>query len=240
MTESQKLFEPAKPHTQTTGSKLNWLRAAVLGANDGIVSVSSIVVGVAGASNTPRFILTAGVAGLVAGALSMAVGEYVSVSTQRDSEKVMLDKERFELTHNPAEELEELAGIYEKKGLSKKTARAVAEELSAGDVFAAHFDAELGIDPNDLSNPWHAAYASAASFFFGALIPLIAIMLPPAFLRIPVTFFAVIVALTITGMLSANVGGANKVKAALRVVIGGIIAMTVTFGIGKLCGVVGI
>jgi vacuolar iron transporter family protein len=229
-------------HTANTlySTKLNWLRAAVLGANDGIVSVSSIVVGVAGVANSLHFILTAGIAGMVAGALSMAVGEYVSVSTQRDTEKVLLEQERMELRDTPDEELVELTEIYKRKGLSNETAEKVAHELTAHDVFAAHVDAELGIDPHNLTNPWHAAYASAISFFCGAIIPLVAIALPPPALRIPVTFVAVLVALVITGMLSANAGGANKLKATIRVVVGGILAMIVTFGIGKLFGVVGI
>jgi VIT1/CCC1 family predicted Fe2+/Mn2+ transporter len=228
-----------EPH-HDAGSKLNWLRAAVLGANDGVVSVASIVVGVAAATNSAGFILTAGVAGLVAGALSMAVGEYVSVSAQRDTEKALLEKERFELEHEPEAELEELAGLYRAKGLTEVTAHQVAKELTAHDVFAAHIDAELHIDPNNLVNPWQAAFASAASFFCGAVIPLVVIVLPPASMRIPVTFIAVFFVLIITGTLSAQVGGANKTTAVLRVVVGGIIAMAVTFGIGKLFGVVGI
>ena len=227
-------------HAGTINSKLNWLRAAVLGANDGIVSVSSVVVGVAGATNTTGFILTAGVASLVAGALSMAVGEYVSVSTQRDTERALLEKERWELENEPEAEQQELATIYQQKGLSEKTAQLVAQELTDHDAFAAHVDAELGLDPDDLTNPWHAAYASGAAFFCGAIIPLLAIVLPPASIRIPVTFGAVVIALIITGGLSAHAGGASKRKATLRVVGGGMIAMLVTFGIGKLCGVAGI
>jgi len=236
--EITKIYTEA--HTPKMSTQLNWLRAAVLGANDGIVSVSSIIVGVAGASNSLHFILTAGVAGLVAGALSMAVGEYVSVSTQKDTEKVLLEKERRELENFPEEELKELARIYEKKGLSKETADIVAKELTAHDAFAAHVDAELSIDPHNLTNPGHAAYASAASFLLGGIIPLIAIMLPADALRIPVTFLAVIVALVITGILSANAGGANRTLATCRVVIGGMLAMAVTYGIGRLFGVVGI
>ncbi len=227
-------------HGSLTSSKLNWLRAAVLGANDGIVSVSSVVVGVAGASNSTSFILTAGVAGLVAGALSMAVGEYVSVSTQRDTEKALLEKERMELETVPEAELEELVTIYQNKGLSRKTAEIVAQELTDHDAFAAHVEAELGIDPNDLTNPWHAAYASGLSFLAGAIIPLIAIVIPPASVRIPITFGAVIVALMITGSLSAYAGGANKTRATIRVVLGGVFAMIITIGIGKLFGVAGI
>jgi len=227
-------------HLPGAGSKLNSLRAAVLGANDGIVSVASIVVGVAGASNSAGFILTAGIAGLTAGALSMAVGEYVSVSTQRDTEKALLEKERYELEHEPEAELAELTGLYEAKGLSRATAETVAKELTAHDVFAAHVDAELHIDPNDLTNPWAAAFASAASFTMGGVIPLLAIVLPPESLRIAMTFAAVLVALVITGTLSAYAGGANKTTATIRVVLGGLIAMAITYGIGKAFGVVGL
>jgi VIT1/CCC1 family predicted Fe2+/Mn2+ transporter len=231
-----------EPHSATdAGSRLNWLRAAVLGANDGIVSVASIVVGVAGASNnSPSFIFTAGVAGLVAGALSMAAGEYVSVSTQRDTEKALLAKERWELDNLPEDELNELTSIYEKKGLTKATARTVAVELTAHDAFAAHIDAELHINPDDLTNPWYAAIASALSFFAGAIIPLIAILLPPASLRIPITFVAVAVALAITGSLSAYVGGAKKMKATIRVILGGAVAMAITYTIGKVFRVAGV
>ena len=221
-------------------SKLNWLRAAVLGANDGVVSVASIVVGVAAAANTIRFYFNRGRCGPRGGALSMAVGEYVSVSAQRDTEKALLAKERYELEHEPEAELEELAGLYRAKGLTEETAHVVAKELTAHDVFAAHVDAELHIDPNNLVNPWQAAFASAASFFCGAIIPLVVILLPPPAWRIPVTFIAVLFVLIITGTLSAQVGGARKTTAVLRIVLGGIIAMAVTFGIGKLFGVAGI
>ncbi|MDO8561420.1 MAG: VIT family protein [bacterium] len=233
-TEYQKL------HTHASGVQLNWLRAAVLGANDGIVSIAALVVGVAGATNSASVILTAGVAGLLAGALSMAVGEYVSVSTQRDTEEAMIERERVELAAAPEQELAELAAIYEAKGLSRATAQAVAGELTARDPIAAHVDAELNIDPNELTNPWHAAFASGASFLAGAVIPLTAIVVPPAALRIPATFAAVLAALVVTGMLSAHVGGARKIRATIRVVLGGALAMAITFGIGKLFGNVGI
>lgn len=222
------------------GKKLNWLRAAVLGANDGIVSTASLIVGVAGASNSPSFILTAGVAGLVAGALSMGVGEYISVSTQRDTEKAFIEKERKELADNPSHEIEELAMIYEHKGMSKSTAKLVAQELTAKDALTAHLDAELGIDPEELTNPWHAAYASAIAFVSGAIIPIIMVIIAPANFRIPITFVGVILALIATGTISAKVGGASKIVATIRVVVGGVLAMVVTFGIGKLFGVVGI
>jgi len=221
-------------------SKLNWLRAAVLGSNDGIVSVASIVAGVAGASDSSGFILTAGIAGLTAGALSMAVGEYVSVSTQRDTEKALLAKERRELEEEPEAEFEELVGIYERKGMSHETAKLVAKELTEHDAFAAHVDAELNIDPNDLTNPWHAAVASGASFVSGGIIPLLAIMLVPDALRIPVLIGAVVVALAVTGWLSAWAGGAHRIPAIVRNIGGGLAAMAVTYGIGRLFGVVGI
>lgn len=226
--------------SSSTGARLNWLRAAVLGANDGIVSISSLIVGVAGATSSASAIITAGFAGTVAGALSMAVGEYVSVSSQRDAERVLLEKERKELEDSPSEELKELTHLYQKKGLSEATAHLVAKELTHHDAFAAHVDIELGIDPDDLTNPWHAASASGIAFFCGAAIPLIAVILPPANMRIMVTFIAVVIALSFTGSLSAWVGGANRMKATFRVVLGGILAMVITFGIGKLFGVAGI
>ncbi|HSW78170.1 MAG TPA: VIT family protein [Candidatus Chromulinivoraceae bacterium] len=225
---------------ERSNQKLNWLRAAVLGANDGIVSIAGLVVGVAGASNSASFIFTAGTAGIVAGALSMAVGEYVSVSSQRDSERALLDRQNHEINNSPDEKIQELAAIYEAKGLSSTTAAQVASELSAHDAFRAHADARLGIDPDDLTNPWHAAVASAASFTVGSIVPIVAILLPPATYRVPVAFTSVIIALAITGMLSAKVGGANPIRATLRVVAGGAIAMAATYGVGILFGVSGI
>jgi VIT1/CCC1 family predicted Fe2+/Mn2+ transporter len=227
---------PGEEHGQSIGAQLNWLRAAVLGANDGIVSVAGIVVGVAGATTERQTIVTAGIAGLVAGALSMAAGEYVSVSTQRDTELALLDQERRELREMPAEELDELTGIYQDKGLSADLAREVAEELTEHDAFAAHVDAELGLDPDDLTNPWQAAAASASSFVVGALLPMLAILLPPVGLRVPVTFVSVVLALALTGWLSARIGNADRLRAMRRNVIGGALAMAVTYGIGMLVG----
>nr|WP_221217883.1 MULTISPECIES: VIT family protein [unclassified Mycolicibacterium] len=215
---------------------MNWLRAGVLGANDGIVSTAGIVVGVAAASIERGPIFTAGIAALAAGALSMAVGEYVSVSTQRDSEKAMLKLERHELETEPMAELDELAALYEAKGLTPATARTVAEELTDHDAFAAHVDAELHLDPDELTNPWQAAISSAIAFTVGAILPLLAILLPPPSIRVPITFVAVLLALTITGWISARLGGANPRRAIYRVVIGGALAMAVTFGIGHLVG----
>ncbi|MCU1694856.1 MAG: putative rane protein [Mycobacterium sp.] len=225
-----------EPHALNVAGRLNWLRAGVLGANDGIVSTAGLVVGVAGATTAREVIFTAGMAGLVAGAVSMALGEYVSVSTQRDSQRALLQQERQELRDTPEAELRELAGLYAAKGLSERTARAVAEELTEHDALAAHLDAELGINPDDLSNPWQAALSSAVAFTAGAVIPLIAILLPPASARVPVAFFSVLLALALTGTVSSVLSGAPKTRAILRVVLGGAVAMVVTYGIGQMVG----
>ncbi len=225
-----------EPHSDGMGARLNWLRAGVLGANDGIISTAGLVIGVAAATTARGPIVTAGVAGLVAGAVSMALGEYVSVSSQRDTERALLEKERRELEEFPEAELAELADIYVKKGLSATTARIVAEELTANDAFAAHVDAELGIDPDDLTNPWHAAFASALAFTVGAALPLIAILLAPTAARVTVTFAVVVLALALTGSVSAALGKAGHLRAIVRLVVGGALAMLVTFGIGALLG----
>ena len=225
-----------EPHSDGMSARLNWLRAGVLGANDGIISTAGLVIGVAAATTARGPIVTAGVAGLVAGAVSMALGEYVSVSSQRDTERALLEKERRELEESPEAELAELADIYVKKGLSPTTARIVAEELTANDAFAAHVDAELGIDPDDLTNPWHAAFASALAFTVGAALPLLAIVLAPTAARVTVTFAIVIVALALTGSVSAALGKAGHLRAIVRLVVGGALAMLVTFGIGALLG----
>ena len=224
-------------HSGNVGGKLNRLRAAVLGANDGIISVAGLVFGVLGATTDSGILFATGVAGIIAGALSMAVGEYVSVSSSLDSERALLSKERYELEHFPEHEFEELVNLYEKKGLSKETARLVAKELTEHDAFRAHVEAELKIDPEHLTNPWQAAFASAGAFSLGALIPFIAVILPSADFRIPVAFVAIIVALALTGTLSAIAGGADAKKASFRVVIGGIAAMAITYAIGYVIGV---
>jgi VIT1/CCC1 family predicted Fe2+/Mn2+ transporter len=224
------------PHASHVASRLNWLRAGVLGANDGIVSTAGLVVGVAAATTTSSVIFAAGVAGLVAGAVSMALGEYVSVSTQRDTQRALLQKERQELDEMPEAELEELAGLYAAKGLSVETARVVARELTDHDAFAAHIDVELGIDQDDLSSPWQAALSSAVAFTLGAVVPLIAILLPPVGARVPVAFLSVLIALVLTGTVSAILGGARKRRAVVRVVLGGALAMLVTYGIGQMVG----
>lgn len=222
-------------HSGDFANKLNWLRASVLGSNDGIVSMAALVVGVAAASSiSSHTLLLTGVAGLLAGSFSMAVGEYVSVSSQRDTEKALLDKERYELEHEAEFELEELTSIYEGKGLARATAEQVAKELTAHDAFTAHVQVELGIDPHALTNPWHASLASAVSYALGGVIPLIAIVTAGESIRIGVTFIAVFFALVLTGIVSARVSGAPVMKTIYRVVFGGVLAMGVTYLAGRL------
>jgi VIT1/CCC1 family predicted Fe2+/Mn2+ transporter len=229
-----------EPHHAGLGRRLNWVRAGVLGANDGIVSTAGLVVGVAAATDAVGAILTAGLAGLAAGAASMALGEYVSVSSQRDTEMALLAKERRELTDLPEAELDELTSTYIGKGASQQTARRVAEELTAHDALAAHADVELGIDPDDLTNPWHAAGSSALAFTLGSILPILAVALSPADLRVPVTFLAVLLALALTGILSAHLGGSRRRKAVIRLVVGGAIAMAVTYAVGHVVGAAGL
>ncbi len=225
-----------EPHKGNIASRLNWLRAGVLGGNDGIVSTAGIVLGVAGATATRSAILTAGVAGLVAGAMSMAVGEYVSVSSQRDTEKALLEKERDELRETPDEELEELTEMYAVKGLSRDLAAEVATQLTARDALAAHAEVELGINPTNLTSPWRAAFASMVAFTAGALLPLVAITVSPPGLRVAITVAAVLVALGVTGLVSGWLGKSPLARPFWRNVIGGSVAMAVTYGIGTLVG----
>ena len=236
MSESER-FEP---HRVAFASRLNWLRAGILGANDGIVSIAALVVGVAAATTDIRTIVIAGVAGIVAGSISMAAGEYVSVSSQRDSEKALIARERQELIDQPDEELLELAEIYQAKGLSASTARLVAKELTAHDAISAHLEAELGIDERQLTNPWHAAFSSALAFLAGATLPMLAISLPPAEWRIPLAFGASLVALAITGWVGARLGNSPPIKPVFRVLAGGTFALILTWGIGTALGVSGI
>ncbi|CAO1651946.1 VIT family protein [Salinibacterium sp. NSLL150] len=233
-------FHTNEPHSGDIAGRLNWLRAGVLGANDGIVSVAAIVVGVAGATSAIAPLITAGVAGLVGGAISMALGEYVSVSSQSDSQRALIEKERRELAEMPEEELAELAAIYRAKGISAETAQRVAEELTEHDVLAAHLEAELGITEHAVVSPWQAAGASALAFTIGGVLPLAAILLAPEPIRVLATFIAVLTALVITGALSARVGGNSWVRPTLRIVIGGALALATTFLIGTLLGTSGV
>ncbi len=226
----------AEPHSDSLATRLNWLRAGVLGANDGIVSTAGVVVGVAGATSNQASIVIAGVAALVAGAISMAAGEYVSVSTQRDSERSMLHLERTELHDNPAGELEELTQLYEAKGISRPVAEQVAKELTEHDVLAAHAEVELGIDPTELTNPWHAAWASMTAFTVGALLPMLTITFSPASVRTLVTVISVAAALAFTGWFSAGLGRSPRPRAMVRTVSGGLLAMGVTYAIGAIFG----
>ena len=221
-------------------SRLNWLRAGILGANDGIVSIAALVVGVAAATSDIRTILIAGVAGIVAGSISMAAGEYVSVSSQRDSERALIARERQELIDQPDEELLELAEIYQAKGLTASTARLVAKELTAHDAISAHLEAELGIDERQLTNPWHAAFSSALAFLAGATLPMLAITLPPDGWRIPLAFGASLLALAITGWVGARLGNSPPLRPVFRVLAGGTFALLLTWGIETVLGVSGI
>ncbi|MEU8528849.1 MULTISPECIES: VIT1/CCC1 transporter family protein [Streptomyces] len=227
-------------HGGGLGSRLNWLRAAVLGANDGVVSTAGLVVGVAGATGSQAALLTAGLAGLLAGSMSMAAGEYVSVSTQRDSEKAALAVERRELKERPEAELAELTGLLAARGLSPDVAREAAEQLTERDALRAHARVELGIDPDELTNPWHAAWASFLAFTVGALLPLLAIVLPAADDRLWITVLSVLAALAFTGWWSARLGAAPPARAVLRNVVGGALAMGVTYAAGSLLGAAGV
>lgn len=229
-------FHEDEPHRNGTQARLNWLRAGVLGANDGIISTAGLVIGVAAATSSRTAILVAGFASLVAGAVSMALGEYVSVSSARDTERALIAKEKQELADDPEAELAELAEIYRRKGLSPGTARQVAAELTENDALAAHVDAELGLDPDERTNPWHAAVASAVAFTLGAALPLAAMYFASPEDRVPVTFVAVIVALTMTGSVSASFGQAHRLRAVLRLLVGGALAMGATWAIGALLG----
>ena len=216
------------------GHRGGWLRAAVLGANDGIVSTASLMLGVAAAN--PDGVIIAGVAGLVGGALSMAAGEYVSVSSASDVEQADLARERLELRDLPEHELDELTEIYQDKGLPPDLARQVAVALSEGDRLAVHARDELGLDLNALSRPWQAAWTSAASFAVGAGLPLTAMALSPPAIRAPITLGAAVLALGALGGWSARLGGAPVLPAVVRVVLGGGLAMALTMALGALFG----
>lgn len=234
----QSVGEESVERPARIGSKLNWLRAGVLGANDGIVSVAGVVIGVAAA--TPGHtvaIATAGIAALVAGAFSMAGGEYVSVSTQRDTERALLDRKRWDLSHHPDEELDGLAGFYRRRGVSPEVSRQVARELSRHDALAAHAELELGLDPDELTSPWHAALSSFVAFFAGALIPLVAILLPLGTSSSLVAVAAVIVGLVATGWISSALGDAPRWPAIRRNVLMGSATMAATHVIGLIFGV---
>lgn len=228
-------------HRETHKSgRTSWLRAAVLGSNDAIVSVSSLMIGVGAAEASTQTILIAGVAGLVAGAMSMAVGEFVSVSAQRDSEQADIAREKEELATSPDAELQELAGIYHRRGLDKDLAMAVAKQLSARDQLGAHLRDELGIDARTRARPWQAAWISAVSFAGFALLPILGLLAAPASQRIVTIAVVSLLSLGALGMLGGRLGGASVGRAALRVTSGGALAMAITAGIGRLLGIAGL
>jgi VIT1/CCC1 family predicted Fe2+/Mn2+ transporter len=217
--------------------RIGWLRAAVLGANDGIVSTASLVVGVAAAGASSANILIAGVAGLVAGAMSMAAGEYVSVSSQSDTENADLDKERKELAADPVHEHAELAAIYKGRGLDAALAAQVATQLMAHDALGAHAREELGISEITTARPVQAAFASAATFSVGALLPLLIVLLVPAWARLWAVSGGSLLSLALLGSLAAHAGGASVITSAVRVTFWGALAMALTAGVGALFGV---
>jgi len=229
--------ESAHPDDPHFVNRTGWLRAAVLGANDGIVSVASLIVGVAAAGPEREAVLVAGTAGLVAGALSMAAGEYISVSSQSDLEKADIRRERMALKRMPEEEFEELKAIYEERGLSSGTAERVARELTEHDALDAHLRDELGLSDAMSARPLQAAFASGMTFSAAAALPLLASVFAPAGTIVPVVLGISVMALALLGALGARAGGAPVVPAVLRVVIWGVIAMAVTAAIGSLFGI---
>jgi vacuolar iron transporter family protein len=226
----------ARPQVAAIASKLNWLRAGVLGANDGIVSTAALIFGVAGAAATHSTIVLAGVAAIAAGAMSMAVGEYVSVSSQRDLEEAELAREREQIAADPEVELRQLTLLLEGRGIEHGLAEQVAVQLTERDALAAHARVELGIDPTAVANPVEAAFASMLSFTLGGLIPLLAMVLAPRSIEIWVSGVAVLLALVATGAVSAWLGRSPRLPSIVRTVAGGLVAMAVTYGIGKLAG----
>lgn len=226
-------------HTEThLVARIGWLRAAVLGANDGLVSTASLIVGVAAASAGKGDILIAGMAGLAAGAMSMAAGEYISVSSQHDTEQADLNRERRELSESPDSEIIELASIYEKRGLSADLAKQVAEQLTAKDALAAHARDELGISEQTTARPVQAALTSAATFMVGAVLPLLVVALVPVGVLVPAVSVASLLFLAVLGAVGAKAGGAKILRATARVTFWGAFALLVTALIGKLFGTV--
>ena len=235
MTDEPELPPHASSHLLSTSvNRLNRLRAAVLGCNDGLISTAGLVVGVAAATASTTTLALAGLSGLAAGSLSMGGGEYTSVRAQRDSQEALLRLQRAELEAVPEEELDELTLLYVQKGLSVKVAREVAKELTERDALAAHAEAELGIDLADLVSPWQASIASAVSFLAGGIVSLVAILLPPREYRILVCVVAVILGLALTGFGAAVLGRAPSGRATLRNIVVGGATMAVTYALGSI------
>ena len=228
-----------RPHSENHRvNRIGWMRAAVLGANDGILSTASLILGVAAAAATQNNVLIAGVAGLVAGAMSMAAGEYVSVSSQSDTEQADLVRERKQLSENPEFELEELAEIYVKRGVDQVLARQIAQQLTAKDALTAHARDELGISEITIARPVQAALTSAASFSVGAAMPLLMVVVSPAGALVPIVSAASLCFLALLGAIGARVGGANVLRGTARVTFWGALAMALTAAIGKFFGTV--
>jgi VIT1/CCC1 family predicted Fe2+/Mn2+ transporter len=224
------------PESARILSTLNWLRAGVLGANDGIVSTAAIIFGVAGASATHVTIMLAGIAAVAAGAMSMAVGEYVSVSTQRDLEEAELEREKVELARDPQGQLAILTRLFEQRGVAPSVAAEVAQEMSEKDALSVHARAELGIDPQNVTNPWAAALASMLSFLVGGAIPIAALLLSRRAIEIWSAGIAVLIAMALTGFVSARLGKTPVGRSVLRNVVGGLLALAITYGVGKIAG----
>lgn len=228
---------PSEPHDRSSHSSLlNKLRAGVLGANDGIVSVGGLVVGVAGASTNTGVLVVSGIASVVSGALSMAMGEYVSVSTQRDSERALIDRVREQLAADPDGERETLAASLKERGVPGDLAGELTDRLSAKDEMGAHLSLRYGIDEDMIVSPMAAAVSSLLAFTIGAMIPLLAILVSPVSLRVPITMLAVVLALALTGLVSSRLGESEQGRATVRTMVGGVLALLVGWAIGSLAG----
>ena len=217
-------------------AKLNWLRAGVLGANDGIISTAGVVMGVAATGAALGEIATAGMAAVTAGAVSMALGEYVSVSAQRDTERAMIPQHAEEVRDTPDDLEADIVSTLEKRGLNPETARVAAQELAAGDLLHAHLMVHHNVDSKELTNPWAAALSSAVAFLLGSIFPLVAVAVAPAGARGPVILIATVAALCVTGGISAMLSEGSTVRSVTRLVVGGALAMAITYGLGYLFG----
>jgi VIT1/CCC1 family predicted Fe2+/Mn2+ transporter len=233
---SDRTYHPDEPHGQGQRAQLNWLRAGVLGANDGIVSIAALLLGVIATGLGEGAILLAGIASTIAGAVSMALGEYVSVSAQRDTEKKLVALERWELQAQPEAEHQELTGILMGYGITADTADQAAREVAKQDPLAAHLQLELGMDSQDLTNPFVAALSSALAFLLGALLPLLSVFFAPAGYEAPVVTTTTLVALALTGFVSAVLSKTSRVRSCIRLVVGGALGLALTYGVGSLFG----
>lgn len=233
---SDRTYHPDEPHGQGQRAQLNWLRAGVLGANDGIVSIAALLLGVIATGLGEGAILLAGIASTIAGAVSMALGEYVSVSAQRDTEKKLVALERWELQAQPEAEHQELTGILMGYGITADTADQAAREVAKQDPLAAHLQLELGMDSEDLTNPFVAALSSALAFLLGALLPLLSVFFAPAGYEAPVVTTTTLVALALTGFVSAVLSKTSRVRSCIRLVVGGALGLALTYGVGSLFG----